>query len=627
MISVIYILSEVVLNMKKLGVIIFISLMLVVPAAYAFSFSEFFGEVTGFLGITGHASKCTNPKTCGKTPCCSGYTCNKGTCIASAVCGDNIINGDETCDDGRSNGQVCSPAYSQSCTYCLEDCSQSITITGSYCGDETCDPEENCKICNDCGPCLTFDNEPSIDLTMGDSFNAGDISFSLNISESTKCKYSIESLEEVNLMTRRGGTSIIRENILEKSFDCEDSSELQTDLNKLSGTSFILTITARNNMGDDVANNRFNIQGSAIIVSPERNNIYTSLEPFAITISPYSSGTICEWGLTSSDDKVLFNCGKGYSANSNEVLNMGLINGVNILEVIVDGVSSSSTFEYYFTAEKINKKISSRTGFSRGASTESFKMLVGSSEEESIVDDDLILAYYSANENMRISGGMDVNSRDAIFDQIKTEAIMEKMTALKLAYGISDEENIKMALLPASRVNEIEEGVTHTQQFEVYTSHLSKDNIVSITKNPETHTITVNVLSSGIARSVKIKLESDPIEFILREGECTEVDMNNDNYPDVLTCYENGDVSVNDIVFSSSELEPLYDEDTTIVSSVSVTNIEEYNLPFNEKEIVSNIMQKYTPVFSVFGALLLILTVSSVRLAFLSTEKKSKKRK
>jgi len=51
----------------------------------------------------------------------------------------------EECDDGAANGQVCSPAYGGSCTYCSLGCTE-ITLGGGTCGDdmvqlpEVCDP-------------------------------------------------------------------------------------------------------------------------------------------------------------------------------------------------------------------------------------------------------------------------------------------------------------------------------------------------------------------------------------------------------------------------------------------------------------------------------------------------------
>jgi hypothetical protein len=76
-----------------------------------------------------------------------------GSAIA-CYCGDGIINqANETCDNGVLNGNVCSPLYGSSCTYCSTQC-KNVTLTGPYCGDSTCNGAETCSTCSaDCGVC------------------------------------------------------------------------------------------------------------------------------------------------------------------------------------------------------------------------------------------------------------------------------------------------------------------------------------------------------------------------------------------------------------------------------------------------------------------------------------------
>lgn len=71
-----------------------------------------------------------------------GYTCGvsggSNPCDC-ALCGNNIQEGDEQCDDGNA----------QSGDGCSSTCA---TESGSFCGDGTCDPGENCGSCSsDCG--------------------------------------------------------------------------------------------------------------------------------------------------------------------------------------------------------------------------------------------------------------------------------------------------------------------------------------------------------------------------------------------------------------------------------------------------------------------------------------------
>lgn len=86
-------------------------------------------------------------------------------CTASCVlqyvpyCGDGATDPGEQCDRGGSNGQVCSPAYGGSCSYCTGSC-QFVVLTGGSCGDgikngsEQCDGQsgvpEHYSCTNDC---------------------------------------------------------------------------------------------------------------------------------------------------------------------------------------------------------------------------------------------------------------------------------------------------------------------------------------------------------------------------------------------------------------------------------------------------------------------------------------------
>ncbi len=61
-----------------------------------------------------------------------------------AYCGDGSVNQpSEQCDNGQNNGQVCSPPYGGSCTYCSSQC-QTVTIQGPYCGDGLINDNEQC---------------------------------------------------------------------------------------------------------------------------------------------------------------------------------------------------------------------------------------------------------------------------------------------------------------------------------------------------------------------------------------------------------------------------------------------------------------------------------------------------
>jgi len=88
---------------------------------------------------------------------------------SSAYCGDGYLDSGEQCDDGSSNGNVCSPSYDSSCTYCSSSCT-TITLYGEYCGDGTCNGPETCGTTNtapecnsDCGTCPADCGDGDID--------------------------------------------------------------------------------------------------------------------------------------------------------------------------------------------------------------------------------------------------------------------------------------------------------------------------------------------------------------------------------------------------------------------------------------------------------------------------------
>jgi len=78
-------------------------------------------------------------------------------------CGDNYVNSSlgETCDPPTS---ACSPSYRKNCTYCGNNCTY-IKVIGGYCGDNSCNGNENYSTCStDCsstcgdGYCVSGEN-------------------------------------------------------------------------------------------------------------------------------------------------------------------------------------------------------------------------------------------------------------------------------------------------------------------------------------------------------------------------------------------------------------------------------------------------------------------------------------
>ena len=65
-------------------------------------------------------------------------------CEEEGYCGDGIVDVGEECDLGENNGEVCTPPYDGTCTYCSNNCEE-ITLSDGYCGDGIIQgPQEEC---------------------------------------------------------------------------------------------------------------------------------------------------------------------------------------------------------------------------------------------------------------------------------------------------------------------------------------------------------------------------------------------------------------------------------------------------------------------------------------------------
>jgi len=154
--------------MKKTITFLLVVLLLVSPAAYAFSFSDignFFENLFGPADITGMAKgkggappnpcgdgTCNakggeNCATCAKDCACdSGYSCNKGSCVADPVCGDGTKDEGEECDDADLNSQTCvTQGFDGGNLACDVSCGFDTSSCYS-CGDGTVNGDEVCEV-------------------------------------------------------------------------------------------------------------------------------------------------------------------------------------------------------------------------------------------------------------------------------------------------------------------------------------------------------------------------------------------------------------------------------------------------------------------------------------------------
>lgn len=82
-------------------------------------------------------------------------------------CGDSITDPDESCDTGISNGDLCTPPYDGSCTYCTSECTEE-ELTDGFCGDGVLDfGQELCELPNTQKNSYCVDTSKCLDGKLG----------------------------------------------------------------------------------------------------------------------------------------------------------------------------------------------------------------------------------------------------------------------------------------------------------------------------------------------------------------------------------------------------------------------------------------------------------------------------
>jgi cysteine-rich repeat protein len=71
-------------------------------------------------------------------------TCTQELTLSGPYCGDNIRNGTEACDDGNTTTETQCPYGTPSCKRCDAVCSVELNLIGAYCGDGTREGNETC---------------------------------------------------------------------------------------------------------------------------------------------------------------------------------------------------------------------------------------------------------------------------------------------------------------------------------------------------------------------------------------------------------------------------------------------------------------------------------------------------
>ncbi len=610
--------------MKKVGVLLLVSLLLVSPVAYAFSFSDVFefignifgseNEITGYAG-KGKAPSCSSSgSSCGgKNPsCCSGLSCVSGTCQTPAVCGNGNTESGEQCDDGRDNTNTpCSANYDSSCTYCDTSC-VSHTITGASCGDSNCDEgSETCSSCEaDCGACVTFDAAPTVSLSVSD-FTAGSSIPSLTITNGIKCAYSVFEFSVSEASTRRGASTRKLEIFINEPIDCDGAqSTLSSKLDVLPTGNYETQVEAKNNQGTTTGSNTFSVTGGSItITTPKISYTYTTDDKPKATVSVSGNPSSCSWSVNGGS-ATSFGCSSGLS---NTDISAASDDGINTLLITVDGESAERDYMYYKTATFVGQEIAKASGVSSGGG--SMGVLISGIESDAAA-----VAYVGMLKNIKDKGAASLAERNTLMDTLSLQT-KNAIATIASEKGI---DQLKIGAYRATEITELTAGDVHTQIVNLIESNKAAETY-GASSNSHEHKITATTSGGGI---VHIKIESDPIEFDLAEGECNEVDVNADELQDVIVCYEEGSVTVDNIVFVDSTIDSAYNEETTVLFPYSITTTKKYELPFDENTIISKITQKYVPILSVMGTMIVALSFISIRSLFLTRQKpKRKKRK
>lgn len=625
--------------MKKIGVLLLIALLLVSPAAYAFSFSdifEFIGDIFGSDNkITGNAMRgggapggipegmCSTARCGGRfdPACCSGYTCTKGSCVANAVCGNGNTEGSEECDDGWDNTDTpCSADYDSSCTYCDTSC-ESNTVDGASCGDENCNAGiETCSSCDaDCGECVTFDAAPTVSLSISD-FAAGSSSPSLTITNGIKCSYSIFEFSTAEASTRRGASTRTLEIFVNEPMDCDNSqTTLSSKLEVLPSGNYDAKIEAKNNQGTTTESSTFEVTGGSItITTPKIGYTYSPTDSPNANVVVSGSVSSCTWNVNEGSS-ISFDCERELN---NIDLSPYSSDGVNTLTIIADSQTAKRDYIYYETASLVGEIKVTESG-ARGGSR-GYGILIGG--ESGVEDAPVTLALWAAKENLRTKGGMSKDNADTILATLTSDSeLAKRIAAVQQTVG-----SIDFAVLPTTRITEIKTGKSYTSQIAVYNSRKA-ESIVSTETNPETHELIIRKGGDGDSPDrLTIELHSDPIIFELDLGDCKDVDMNSDEISDLIVCYEEetGDVTVNNLVTVDDSITDEYDEHTTVISPVTVTTTKIYELPFDEELIISELTKQYLPIVSIMGMIMVILSILSIRTLVVAQQKpKRRKRK
>ncbi len=116
-----------------------------------------------------------------------------------------------------------------------------------------------------------------------------------------------------------------------------------------------------------------------------------------------------------------------------------------------------------------------------------------------------------------------------------------------------------------------------------------------------------------------------PVSVEVVQGECINVDLNQDQIPDVIICYNEDDtITIDDLISIGEDIPPVSEDNVTIIIPSSVTTIKRYELPFDEEVLRDQIIGEYSNYIYALGGVSLI-SLFLIVILFNKLEKRKKK--
>lgn len=596
----------------------------------------------------------------------SGYSCSGKPSNCSTTCGDGITAGTETCDDNGTTTETCGDGDVNDGTFCNADCSSSLSLTeecddgGSNSNTGACKADctdysggdgycyaaqEDCGLSNynrlDCGKCNIYEKEPDVTISgVTSTIDAGASDITITITNATSCFYTLYEFKVTGAGRRaREQLEELRADI---SLSCDNPSErINEVIDYLSGgVNYTIEISAVNNAGVITKKfpTNFEITGQRTIRirNLDPRQFYTDIKIPKPEVKVAGTPTSCRWTLKGCDVYITYTCGTGWvEVDMVDSLESCLDDGVNtfIIEVNRDGEIEDVRREFNYietTAQVVRllKKISGvRRRTSGGGGTPLYPVLIGQigpGTEKKILNasENVTRALFALTLSTKRLGKVPGVVWKKMVDSIaNSQQVQITLGALKVA----NITRSTFAAVPAAQITAF--GLDSV--VEVFESELNSDNEYTINKHPVPHRVKVNVKDND-TNVVIVTLYSNPIEVELRAGECKAVDINEDEYEDLIVCYdEEYGVTINNIVEIDDTLESPIDEDKTIISTITYSTVNEYIVTIdrdalereilekvpNKEQIEKEILKKYSPVLIIITLMLLyVIFVSSFSL-------------